>query len=290
MNLSHIRILVTVVETGSFTKAAEILELTQSGVSHAISSLESELEISLLVRERSGITLTESGERILNHCREILNRVNCISEEAQRFSNMEKGKIRIGSFPSAISRLLPKILASFHRKLPNVEIVLFEGTDEEVLEWLKSSTIDIAFTSTQEVGFEVIPVSRDQYYAVLPSEYQHFESQFLDIAKVKNEPFIMPKGGCQPLIMETFEKIGIAPDIKYSVRDMSTVLSMVQEGLGWTILPEKVLPNLLKSVSTIPLYPHVWRDIGLAVNSLRECPDIVKSFIEEAKKVYQVKQ
>lgn len=290
MNLSHIRILVAVVETGSFTKAAEILDITQSGVSHAISSLESELEISLLVRERSGITLTESGERILNHCREILNRVNCISEEAQRFSNIEKGKIRIGSFPSAISRLLPKILASFQRKLPNVEIVLFEGTDKEVLEWLKSSTIDIAFTSSQEPGFEMIPVSRDQYYAVLPSEDHLLKSKFLDVSKVKSEPFIMPKGGCQPLIMETFGKIGITPDIKYSVQDMGTVLSMVQEGLGWTIVPEKVLPSELTGVSPIPLYPAVWRDIGLAVLSLKESPDIVKSFIEEAKIVYQVKQ
>ncbi|MBT2700351.1 LysR family transcriptional regulator [Bacillus sp. ISL-40] len=289
MNLSHIRILVAVVETGSFTKAAEMLDITQSGVSHAISSLESELEIPLLVRERNGITLTESGERILGHCREILYRVNRISEEAQKFSNMEKGKIRIGSFPSAASRLFPKILASFHRKHPNVEIVLFEGTDEEVLEWLHSLSIDIAFTTSQEDGFEVIPVSRDQYYAVLPPEHHLFESNFLDVSNVKNEPFIMPKGGCQPLIIETFAKIGISPNIKYQVRDMGTVLSMVQEGLGWTIVPEKVLPNELTGVSPIPLYPSVWRNIGLAVLSLKESPDIVKSFIEEAKKVFQVK-
>jgi DNA-binding transcriptional LysR family regulator len=191
------------------------------------------------------------------------------------------------SFPSATSRLLPKILASFQRKHPNVEIVLFEGTDEEVLEWLHSLTIDIAFTSSQKDGFEVIPVSRDQYYAVIPEHYL-FESKFLDVSKVKNEPFIMPKGGCEPLIINTFEKMGISPYIKYEVRDMGTVFLMVQEKLGWTIVPEKVLPNSLTGVSPIPLYPPVWRDIGLAVHSLKESPDIVKSFIEEAKRVFQV--
>lgn len=290
MNLSHIRILVAVVETGSFTKAAEMLDITQSGVSHAISSLESKLGISLLVRERNGITLTESGERILCHCREILYRVNCISEEAQKFSNMEKGKIRIGSFPSASSRLLPKILASFHRKHPNVEIVLFEGTDQEVLEWLHSSTIDIAFTTSQEDGFEVIPVSRDPFYAVLPPEHHLSVSKFLEISKVKNESFIMPKGGCQPLIIEAFTRMGISPNIQYEVQDMNTVLSMVQERLGWTIVPEKILPDTLTGVSPIPLHPPIWREIGLAVLSSKESSDTVKSFIEETKKVFQVKR
>lgn len=285
MNLPHIRIFIAVVETGSFTKAAEMLAITQSGVSHAISSLESELGIPLLVRARNGITVTESGEQILGHCREILYRLNCISEEAQKFT--EKGKIRIGSFPSASSRVLPKILATFHRKHPNVDIVLFEGTNSEILDWLRSSTIDIAFTSSKEGEFEVVPVSRDQFYAVLPPGHHQFESKFLEISQVKDDPFILPKAGCEPLLIEAFAKMGISPNIKYEVRDVGTILSMVEERLGWTLVPETVLPNTLKGVSSIPINPPVWRDIGLAVHSLIESPDIVKSFIEEAKRVSQ---
>lgn len=113
-------------------------------------------------------------------------------------------------------------------------------------------------------------------------------SKFIEISKVKDEPFIMPRAGCEPLIIEAFAKMGIPPNIQYEVRDMSTILSMVQERLGWTIIPEKALPNALKGVSPIPLYPPVWRDIGLAVHSLKESHYTVKSFIEEAKQVFQV--
>lgn len=288
MNLSHIRIFVAVVTTGSFTKAAELLDLTQSGVSHAISSLEKSFETKLLIRERNGIAVTESGEKILYHSKQVLQHMNSISEEAKKFSNFKKGKLRIGSLPSASMTLLPKVLASFQKKYPNVEIVLFEGNAEEIMDWLNNATIDLAVTTDRNSSFDNIPIIRDPFLAVLPINHPLAKSPQIDIWKIKNEAFIMPKGGCQSLIIEAFAKLDISPNIQYSVQDMNTIFSMVQEGLGWTIVPQKSIPVTTTSVISISINPSIWRDIGIVVPPKSNSSEICQAFISEAKKVFQL--
>lgn len=282
MNLNHIKVLVAVVEAGGFTKASEILSITQSGISHAIAGLEKELGIPLLVRDRQGVTLTEAGVRIFPHCKEILSRIEQIQEESYHVLHLQKGKIKIGSFPSAISHVLPKILASYQRKYPLIEIVLFEGTDQEVLGWLQERIIDIAFVTLPQSNFETVPVSKDCLYAVIHAEHPKAKTQLIELQTMINEPFIMSKGGCEPLITKVFCSLQLKPNIQYEVRDMTTILAMIREGLGWTIVPEKALPHSLENVAAIPLSPTVWRNIGIAFHPNQQSY-AAKMFIEEAK-------
>lgn len=286
MNITQLQILSAVVDTGSFTKAGDKLEITQSGISHAISSLEQELGVSLLVRERSGISLTESGERVLRHVRDILHRLDCIRDETESLSKLEKGKVRIGSFPSASSRIFPKILASFQRKYPKIEVILFEGTDQEILEWIGNRVVDVGFTTLPQVGLSTIPINKDRLFVVLTENHALGEEDQIKIQNVIKEPFILSKGGCEPIIQEVFKNHKVSPDVKYEVKDMTTILAMVQEGIGWTIVPEKALPNQLSCITAIPLYPPVWRQVGLAIQSKDKCSHAVQAFIKEAEEVY----
>lgn len=122
MSIVRLEIFSKVIELGSFTKAAKRLNMTQSAVSHAISSLETEWGVSLLIRDRrKGISLTEIGKNTLPHIREVLNRMESINQEIALAKSIETGTIRIGTFASASSCLLPKLLVKFQKKHPNIE-------------------------------------------------------------------------------------------------------------------------------------------------------------------------
>ncbi|MEK4753326.1 LysR family transcriptional regulator [Priestia sp. FSL R5-0597] len=284
MNINHLKIFISVVEEGGFTKASEVLSITQSGVSHAIISLEKELGVSLLARDRLSITLTEAGERILPHCKEILSRIDQIHQESYQLLHLEKGKVKIGSFPSAMSQVLPKILATYQRKYPLIEVVLFEGTDQEVVEWLENKIIDIAFISTPQPKFSTVSVSKDRLFAIINVQNSCSKKGVVEVLDMVEEPFIMSKGGCEPLITSIFQKYNIKPNIKYKVHDIATILAMVEENLGWTIIPEKALPNYVEKAKKVPLFPTVWREIGIAFHPTQR-PYAVEKFIEEVNKM-----
>ncbi|SHN18337.1 LysR family transcriptional regulator [Gracilibacillus kekensis] len=286
MNITHLQILCAVIETGTFTRAGEKLNITQSGISHGVSALEQELGVSLLVRDRSGIYLTESGEKVLKHAKEILNHIDGIKEETKLLSNLESGKIRIGSFPSASSSFLPKLLASFQRKYPKIEIVLFEGTDQEIIEWINNRIVDVGFTTLPQDNLDTFPIGKDRFFIILSDKHPLKNKQELSIQSVIKEPFILSKGGCEPLITKVFKDRKVSPIIKYEVKDMATILAMVKEEIGWTLVPEKVLPNEIIEYHAIPLDPPFWRQLGLAVISLSKCSNAVRTFIKESQVLY----
>lgn len=285
MNITQLKVFATVVDTGSFTRAGDQLGITQSGVSHAISSYEQELGVSLLIRERGGISLTESGERVLKHVREILYRLDCIQDETESLSNLETGKVRIGSFPSASSRILPKILSSFQRKFPKIEVVLFEGTDQEILEWIMNRVVDVGFTTLPQVGLETIQIGKDRLFVILSEQHPLGQEEQIMIQNLIKEPFILSKGGCEPILQGIFKTKNVFPQVKYEVRDMETILAMVQEKIGWTIVPKMALPAQLNGINAIPLQPPVWRKVGLAVYSMDQCSHAVQAFIREAEEL-----
>lgn len=286
MNISQLQILAAIVDTGSFTQAGTLLDRTQSGISHSLSALEKELGASLLIREQGKVILTESGEHVLAHAREIIYHFDCILNEAETLVNLESGKIRLGCFPSASRQVLPKILAAFQKKHPKIEAVLFEGTDQEVLEWLDSHVVDIAFAALPQPIFETVPLCADQWLAVLPANHRFSGCSQIRIQDVAHEPFIMSKGGCEAMILQLFKEQGCKPEVNYSIEDMTTLIAMVKEEIGWTIVPEKALPEQLKGVVTIPLVPIVHRRIGLAVPSIKTASPAVQAFIREAEKIY----
>ncbi|MCR6097611.1 LysR family transcriptional regulator [Salipaludibacillus agaradhaerens] len=289
MSFIRFEIVATVIELGSFTATAEKLNMTQSAVSHAVASLESEWGVSLLIRDRKkGITLTDVGQKILPHIREVLKRMEVINQEIALVTNLETGIIRVGTFASASSCLLPKLLAKFQKKHPNIEFKFFEGTYEEITKWLKSGIIDIGFVvkddSTQD--FDVVPLIKDEMVVAYHPDHRFQLKETIDMHELIDESFIMPTGMYQSHVEALFKEANIEPTILFEVHDCTTIANMVQEGLGVTIGPELFLKTQ-QNIKVSKLTIKNSREVALACQSIANASPAVKEFVTTAQHVFQ---
>lgn len=290
VTLQQLRVLVAVVEAGGFTKAAGALRMTQPGVSHTIAGLEAKLGASLVERERGGVRPTEVGERVLVHARELLGLIERIGEEASGAKKLTAGRLRVGSFPSAASRILPALIGAFNSRYPGVEVTLMEGTDPEVSEYIRSRAVDVGFVTLPAPELETVPVAEDELLAVLPEGHPLDGASAVSIERLAQEPFVMSQGGCEPLISSAFRSAGCEPNTRYEVRDMGAILAMVGEGLGVTIVPELALPRYpetLPDLCTVPLDPAVRRCLALAARAFGTASPAAAAFVGLAEELSQ---
>lgn len=288
MSIVRFEIIAKVVELGSFTETSKKLNMTQSAVSHAVASLESEWGVSLLIRDRKkGISLTEIGQKILPNIREVLKRVEIINQEIALTNNLETGIIRIGTFASASSCLLPKLLAKFQKKHPKIEFKFFEGTYEEITEWLGSGIIDIGFVvkGKSNPDFDLIPLIKDNMVVAYHPDHSFHFKETVDMEDLTEESFIMPTGMYQSHVEEIFEEAQMKPSILFEVRDCTTIANMVQEGLGVTIGPELFLKTQ-QNIKVSKLNIKNSREVALACHSIENASPAVKEFLHVAKDVF----
>ncbi|WP_028546661.1 LysR family transcriptional regulator [Paenibacillus taiwanensis] len=292
MTIARFEIFTKVIELGSFTKAAAALNLTQSAISHAVAGLEAEWGVTLLLRDRKrGLLLTEVGQKTLIHMQDIVNSVNKIKQELALVSNLEAGTIRIGSFTSASSALLPRLIAEFHRKYPHIEFVFYEGTYEEIEEWLDTGVVDIGFVlqPNEHTTFHTTPLIKDRMVVAFGADHRFHQLPVVDIQQLESEPMIMPKGVYRSHVNDLFVEAGYKPCIRFEVMDCNTIANMVQEGLGITIGPELFLTSQ-SGITTRHLTQLKWRGIALACPSLPSAAPAVRAFLAMAEDIYKPAQ
>lgn len=281
MTLAQLQVFVAAAKAGSFTRAAEEIGFTQSAVSQMIHALEKELGVSLFHRSRSGITPTSIGERMLQHARDILNITSCMTQEANMARGLASGTLRIGSIPSVASRFLPGLLGSFRKRFPAVEILLLEGENDEINSWLANSVVDIGFTVHADKDLQTIPLLQDEMMVILPDTHPLKDHSTLSFSQIANYCFIMPKDGC---IKNMLHKNRISPSITFEVRDVTTILTMVQEYVGVTVMPELYIPQIIPKVISIPLHPIITREVVLAARDWQAVSPITAEFVVHSQK------
>ncbi|MFG1967582.1 LysR family transcriptional regulator [Nonomuraea sp. NPDC049028] len=269
MTFTQLRILQAVARTGNMTRAAEELNTTQSAVSHAVRGLERELGLALLTRGGHGVSLTAAGRAVSRRTALILTQLEALEQEAAAARGDGRGSLRVGAIPSANARLLPQILRTFGEAHPHVRLTVIEGSDGEVLDWLQTGAADIGTLTAGAVSASVPdlvmrPLVTDQMLAALPSGHDLAVRHSVPVADLARQPFIMSTGGCEPLITALAREAGTSLRCHYRVRDTNSILAMVAEGLGVSILPELSLPAHHPGVHTIPLEPASVRTILLA--------------------------
>ncbi|TYS31058.1 LysR family transcriptional regulator [Bacillus pumilus] len=277
------KVFLTVVECGSLTKAGEKLGLTQSGVSHNMAKLESELGIVLLHRNRNGLSLTDSGERVIPHIRQIIHHASLLEQEAALIQGMEVGSIKIGTFSSFSSKMLPQLIHRFTKKYPNIQVELYEGGYEEIEEWIASGTIDVGFLTQPSREFETIPLFQDELVVLMHEDHHFNTKKVIEVDSLHDESFIMPKAGCDLLIKKLLKERGVKPHVLFEIGDNNTLISMVQEGLGVTFIPTLILPPQMSHTKVIPLETSVYREINLAFKSFKAASPSAKRWIEVVK-------
>jgi DNA-binding transcriptional LysR family regulator len=283
MTLVQLQVLVAVIDMGSFTAAAEQLGMTQSAASHALAALEAELGVRLLERQRQGVTPTVVGGDVLAHARTMLAESEHIRQLAAAARGLAAGRLRVGSFPSVSARLLPGILRDFQQRYPGIEVVLFEGTDQEVSEWIQTRVVDIGFVTGPTAGLAITEIAQDQVYGIVAADHHLARAAQVRVAQLAAEPFILSKGGCEPLIRQIYQQASVPFQARYAISDMSTLLAMVQEGLGVSIVPAMSIPERMSGVTVLPLDPPVYRHLSLA-RLVGAAAPAVEAFIDQARK------
>ena len=264
MKTSRYEVFLKIVETKSLTRTAAFFGCTQSAVSQLVRALEADLGVTLLARNKSGVRLTAEGEYLLPSMRQIVVGERNVFEKSLELQNMNAGLIRIGIFTSLSCQWLPPHLKSFRERYPNIGFELLQGDVYQICEWLRSGLVDIGFTTEPE-GDEFVfkELLADRMCIVLPADH-HRAGEPVRLAELAEETFVLLESGYSQIVERMFQKAGIRPKRQYTVKDDYTVMSMVESGLGVTLLPELVLQRTPYRLYACPAEPAFYRHLGVA--------------------------
>lgn len=274
-------VLQTVVELGSFTRAAEFLGYTQPAISQMISSLEKELSIPLLYRSRKGVRLTLEGEKLFPSIQKMVASYQSMMEITKEIQGLETGTIRIGTISSISSHWLPRLIKEFQERYPKVQFVLHQGDYTSIPEWVRTSQADFGFINPDALPHaQTTFLKSGELRAVLPLDHPLADADCISLKEIEKSPFLLLEEGHYSEPLEAFKVAGLKPSIRLCVHDDYSILSMIEAGLGVSILPELVLRKTNYQVSIVPIKPTLTRKIGLITKEKSTLPLAAKYFID----------
>lgn len=287
MESKKLEALLMAVDLGSFTKAAEVLGYTQSGLTHMMNSLEKEVGFTLLERGRSGVRLTEEGERIAPAVREFLQANARLDSVIEQVASSRTEIIRVSAYASIAMHWLPGIIQRFREECPDVDVDIRMADHVDVpYELLAQGKMDTILVSPQDEGqYEWVHLADDPMFAVLPKDFDTQGMTAFPLAAFEARDFIMPSQGFDKDIMRIFNRIGVKPHILPTWVDDPTVISMVSHGLGVSMMTELTVRGRTDGVKLLPVEPASSRELGLAVRSLDAASDGLRHFIDCTKRV-----
>lgn len=281
LNISKYIAFVAAVEYGSFTKAAEILNYTQSAVSRMINDLETEWKVSLLERNKSGVKLTSDGLKLFPYAKDICDKYRNLQMQVDELNGLQSGIIRIGTFSSVATHWLPNIIKAFQKDYPNIDYELLLGDYTEIETWILEGRVDCGFLRLPtHPELETIFLEQDRLLAVLPENHYLTSKKKVSVADLCNEPFMLLEKGAKAEISEIFEKSGLTPQTHFTTWDDYAIMSMVESGLGISILPELILKRIPYKIVAKELDIPAYRNIGLAMRNKKTLSLAAKKFIE----------
>lgn len=269
------------IETGSFTKAAEELGYTQSAISQMVHTLEKELGSTLILRSRKGITLTPDGKEFLPYIRNIYNSHRELAEKSKEAEGLRDGLIRIGSFSSVTCHWLPQLIKEFKQKYPSVRFEILQGNYSENINWIKEGVVDFGFVNSRITpNLTVIPLQEDEMLMVLPENHPLTFQNCVSIEVLTKEPYILLDEGITNDSLSILAESDFEPNIQYRVFDPYAIVSMVEKGLGISILPELLLTNSSYKIVAKKISPPIIRTIFLSYKDERTLPTASRYFID----------
>ncbi len=283
METARCRAFLAAAETGSFSKAAEALSYTPSGVNQLVTALEKELGFPVFRRNTKGVTLTENGELLLPTIREFLRQEDRIFELSAEMNGLLIGSVTIAAYSSIATHWLPAVISAFRRDYPQIRIKLMEGIWQEVSKWLDDRAADIGFFSYQEgMPYEFIPLAEDPMLALLPRDHPLANAAAYPLENCATDRFIMPALGCDDDVEALFAKNGIQPNVQFTTLESFSVMSMVEQGLGMTVMNQLITEKRICDIAMLPIDPPSQITLGVAMNSRADVSPAVKMFLKYA--------
>ncbi|MHA7098540.1 LysR family transcriptional regulator [Priestia aryabhattai] len=266
MSLKKYSAYIKAIETGSLTKAAEILNYTQPNISQMISSLEEEYGFPLLIRQQNGVKPTKNGLAVLPVMREIQRGYEKLFETVHQINGLETGKIRIGAYTSIATNWLPKIVEEFKYLYPAIEIQIYEGNVSELNEWLEEDQIDFGIGTVHNNKWDFQPLVKEPIFVIMSPEHKLVKLNLIPMEAIEASEFILPYSDTHFEVHNIFKKEKIFPKIAYQVRGDETIISMVKNNLGISLLPNLLLSKCTEGIVIKPLERNISRELGIIMN------------------------
>ena len=281
MNLQKYMAFVKTVEYGSFTKAAEMLNYSQSGVSRMIHDLEKEWKVTLLERGRGGVSLTSDGMKLMPYAENVCREYEKLQMQVEDLNGLRSGLIRIGTFSSVASQWLPNIIKEFQKDYPDIDYELLLGDYSEIEEWILEGRVDCGFLRLPvHEELETVFLEQDRLMVVLPEGHRLAGCDRFPVNALVEEPFMLLEKGARAEVSEIFERCGLTPKVHFTTWDDYAIMAMVESGLGISILPELILKRIPYRIVVKELEIPAYRSIGVALKEKKSASLAVKRFLE----------
>ncbi|MGI6020921.1 MAG: LysR family transcriptional regulator [Lachnospiraceae bacterium] len=282
MDKLNTAVFLMVVETGSFSKAAERLGYTQAGVSYIVSTMEEELGIKLFVRDYSGIRLTAEGREILPYIKQVDISSKRLRQKIDDMSNLEVGSIKVQIFDSISIHWIPGIIKKYKADYPGIEIELItEENSKRAEEMVVSQEVDCGFFLTEpKCKVDSFPLLKEAIKVVVSPDDPIAKMDVFPIEKLGDYPFISMAFDTTTGIRDLFVKNGQMPRTAFVMDNDYAAMAMASAGLGFCIFPELLLRDAPYEIKTLDFAPPQSRQISIATKDINNCSNAAKKFIE----------
>ncbi|MFJ4963106.1 HTH-type transcriptional regulator GltC [Streptomyces sp. ADI96-02] len=278
----HLRVLRAVAATGSFSAAARELGCTQPAVSQQMKALESSAGTALLIRTGREMRLTQAGEALVRHAAGILAGLTAAEEEVAAIAGLRAGRVRLVSFPSGSSSLVPAALAALRAEHPGTRVSLVEAEPPRSVDLLREGDCDIALAFRYgSAGGEwddlvVRPLLTDRLVGLVPDGHRLAGAESVGIGELARESWIAGCPRCRRQLVEVCEESGFTPRIDFATDDYPAVMGLVGAGLGVAVLPELAVESVRpKGARTVSVEPAIEREIvALTLPDLARVPAV----------------
>ena len=274
------RAFVLTAEFGSFTRAADALAYSQPQISRMVAELEAEWGVQLLERSRAGVMLTAEGTRLLPAARAIVSAQDEFCAQVDDVCGLASGIIRIGTFSSVATHWLPNIIRAFQNDYPGMDYELFLGDYIEIEQALIKGRIDCGFLRTPaNPALALREVEKDELLAVLPIDHPLAKLDAVTPKQLASESFLLLEKDENTGVSKVFERARVKLKPHVTLCDDYAIMSMVEKGLGVSVLHSLTLKRIPYRVVTRPLKPRAFRTIGFATKKGSAAPLSVQRFI-----------
>lgn len=275
VEIRQLRYFVGVVDAGSFTKAASLLHVAQSALSLHVRQLEERFGTQLLVRDRTGVTVTASGAKLLERARTILEEIHLTEAELTNTTISPAGEVTI-AIPSGAARVLSgPLLESVMNELPRISLKMIEGMTGPLEEWMAAGRFNLAvlYRTAETVGHTMV-LAREDFCLVVPAGEPPFEDS-IPLADLHAFPLAVPmrSNNTRRSVADVVAQHGCVLDVRFEVDSLSTIVNMVIEGKAYSILTPSAVhkeasEGLVRTVRIVD--PVITRSVVLAVNPTDE--------------------
>jgi DNA-binding transcriptional LysR family regulator len=259
MELRQLEYLVAVAEEANFTRAAERVHISQSGVSAQIRQLEADLGATLIDRSGRHATLTTAGSAALAHARAALLSVDAMRQSVDEINGLVRGRLTVGMVTACTVAPLFDVLATFHDAHPGIEITLIEDSSDRLVERTRSGDVHLALIGAADAPppeFESLPLVSERLVAAVPFDHALATRRRISLVDISAHPIVsMPKGtGVRAVFDQACTRQGIHPDIALQASAPGAVADLAARGLGVAILTESMAASHADRLKALPIH------------------------------------